>query len=261
MLTLACLGARGAEELPSPAEETLHPLLLITGTYVGYRLQYFDYHEPSPDIREHGFLNGAVVGYDGVTSENRFFFKIELEYLTGLLTYDGSYQNNGGDLTASTHDHTSLLRLQFGKNYFLDTHQVLQVYSGFTARYLYDYVQAPGGYRREISQLTVPLGLTYRQALQTWSYGLTAEADILLSGKVKSHLSDVGPTYVDIENKQSQGYGFKLGADFNFPWNKRTIVIQPTWQYWARSDSDIDRDLLEPYNTSSIFNLALLLKF
>jgi len=252
-----------AHEAPA-TEDLRNPLLTMSGVYIGYRFQYFDYQEPSPNVHQYGPLHGLVVGVDGLLPRTDFFYKIEAEYLTGVLIYDGFYQS-GGALEANTEDHTASLRLHFGFIDYLSSNTSLQIYSGLMYRYLYDYVQASGGYRREISQITLPLGITRRQALQNWAYGLTAEIDILASGAVKSHMSDVGPTYSDIENKQSRGYGVKLGADFDLPFRKMVFMIQPTFQYWLMDDSDIATNshgsFLEPYNISKMYNLSLILKF
>lgn len=246
------------------SDDLINPLLVITGPYVGYRFQYFDYVEPSPDIHQFGALNGAVVGYDGIIRGNDFFYKAELEYLTGTLSYNGYYQG-GGALEADTNDHTALLRFNIGFTTYQTTNTALQFYSGLTSRYLYDYVQASGGYRREISQVTLPLGIIRRQAFNHWAYGLMGEIDILVSGVVRSHLSDVGPSYTDIENKQSRGFGARVGAEFDIPINSMTLMIQPTFQYWVRDDSDIDTtsqgSYLEPHNTTKIYNLSVSLKF
>jgi hypothetical protein len=238
--------------------------LIPRGFSLGYRLQYFDYREPSPDVREHGPLNGIIGAFETPFGhDDKAFYRMEADYLFGRITYDGYYQN-GDSLTASSDDHTFGLRFNIGSSVAQSSNFVVRLYTGGMFRYLYDYVQASGGYRREISQLSVPLGITYRKNLQRVTVSLTSEFDLLWAGIVKSHLSDVGPTHSDITNRQKNGFGGKISGTVEWP-GKRTFIIEPSLQYWVIDDSDTDNDgtgnYLEPYNVTKMLNLNFIVRF
>lgn len=247
------------------ATDDLTSRLLPRGFSVGYRYQYFDYHEPSPDVREHGSLNGLVGAYEKpFGADSNSFFRVEGDFLFGRISYDGHYQN-GDSLNASSDDRTIGLRFNIGYS-VNQANSAIRFYTGGMFRYLYDYVQAPGGYRREISQLSVPLGMTYRKSFQKFTYSLTSEFDVLLAGIVKSYLSDVGPTHSDITNRQRTGFGGKIAGSIEWQGaGAYTYIVEPSFQYWMIDDSNLDSDgtgtYLEPFNISKILNLSFIVRF
>jgi hypothetical protein len=236
---------------------------LPKGISVGYRFQYFDYHEPSPGVREYGLMNGLGVGYEKPFGANdRAFYKIEGEFLIGKIRYDGHYLSGGG-LTANSEDYTSSLRFHIGPS-FAQGNSVVRLYAGLAGRHLYDYVQATGGYRREVLQSSLPLGIIYRRVLPKITFAVSDEVDILLNGQVKSYLSDAGPPHSNIFNVQRTGFGGRIAVTLEWP-GKHTLILEPSFQYWMMADSDTDSDgtgnYLEPANTTKMYNLNFTVRF
>ena len=99
-----------------------------------------------------------------------------------------------------------------------------------------------------------------------WFIGLVIEYDIFWSGVQKSDLSDVDDSFNDVENDQSDGYGFRGSVKFQ---NSR-FVIEPFIRYWDIDDSDpsiltidgIPVDVgIEPENNSTEIGIKVAVKF
>ena len=111
---------------------------------------------------------------------------------------------------------------------------------GLGARYLVDKGESmPGGYRRTSTYFYVPFGLNTNLTLpRAWSLVLNTEFDWMLLGKQRSRLSDVNPTWSNVTNEQTQGYGLRLSLMARKDYKKISVFAQPFWRYWHIQQSD-----------------------
>ncbi len=99
-----------------------------------------------------------------------------------------------------------------------------------------------------------------------WFVGLIIEYDIFLSGVQTSYLSEADYRYNDVENDQSDGYGFRSSVTFQ----NSHFVVEPYIRYWDIDDSDpsilssfgrpVDV-VYEPENNSTEIGIKFAIKF
>ena len=223
---------------------------------------YVAYEEPGL-MKEHGPLYGVAAAYRGAVTNSRFW-QLDFEYLTGdKLTYDGSLQDAARTpVTAPTHDRIWSFRGLFG---WITEREVLTYspFVGIALRDLNDKVQHPGGYEREITYLYLPAGLEIGNDLGNgWSWKITGELDLLLSGTVVSHLSDVNSSAPDITNRQDSGFGYRAMFSLVYGGESFGVRIQPYYQHWDVDDSDFvmltaTSYLYEPKNNTKMIGLQV----
>lgn len=216
-------------------------------------------------MREFGKLYGVSAAYERSYAERRRFARFELDVLGGTITYDGRFQN-GTPVKSGATDRYWLLKGAIGWNNDAETFRYAP-YIGFALRSLNDRIQGVGGYEREIFQVYVPLGIELRRDLGGgWTGAALGGVDMLLSGSVKSHLSDVAPGAPDVTNRQSSGFGYHFALTATYPMDAFTLLIQPYFQHWRVDDSDIvpisaTQGVMEPMNKSKLFGLRIGAEF
>jgi len=227
---------------------------------VGPELYYFYYEEREPFV-----FFGEELWDDVVMTEDGMFYGVsgaytfrgwlpssdaemtagargltlrgEGRFAVGTVDYDG--EQGGEPATISDiDDRTMELRPLIGLG-FADADSESFLYTGFGYRYLNDDLSDfPGGYERESNYYYIPIGITGTNLRSGgWSIGGTFEFDILLHGLQKTHLSDMGSGWPDVENKQKSGWGLRGSLRFERRANV-DLVVEPFVRLWAVSKSD-----------------------
>jgi hypothetical protein len=138
------------------------------------------------------------------------------------------------------------------------------IYAGIGYRYLNDDSSFdPAGYERESNYVYVPVGYAFDSSIEEgWSFGFGAEFDIFLVGNQKSYLSDVNPTYPDIDSRQESGYGCRASVRFQHKSQKGIFVVEPFIRYWDIDDSEVSIEtignLYEPANETIESGISVL---
>ncbi|NDV28040.1 hypothetical protein [Desulfovibrio sp. JC010] len=232
---------------------------------LGYEGMYMYYDEPNV-MHEKGILNGGFAAWTGYFSQYNIMLSAELEGLAGSLRYHGKY-SDGTPLECNTNDYFVSGRATMGMGFEYDRIGVTP-YLGIAARYWNDDIKATGGYERQIKQLYLPIGINLVARLDDgWSIGGTLEGDLLLGGKVKSKLSDAGPNYEDVNNKQEfgSGGGGRISAFLEYDFDDYALGMEPYFRYWQFDDSEKDTvstgTYIEPKNKFYMSGLRLYVKF
>ena len=138
------------------------------------------------------------------------------------------------------------------------------IYTGIGYRYLNDDSSFdPVGYLRESNYIYVPIGYVFDGSNEEgWSFGFGAELDLFLMGNQRSYLSDVDPTYPDVDNRQESGYGCRASVKLQYKSQKGIFVIEPFIRYWDIDDSEYSVEsigtLYEPENETIESGIAIL---
>jgi len=238
---------------------------------IGFDVRYFDYEEPGL-MEESGWMYGIVGSYI-YHGNNKLMFETSLSYVFGELDYDGQFQD-GTPRTSDTDDWLFEWRGLIGPDYRLKDSSIVTPFLGIGYRFWNDEIKGSGGYEREIQYLYLPIGVKTISPIDiNWTWGLSAEYDLFLSGKVKSHLSDVFPGLNDPENDQNfgDGYGVKFSLQFNRKLsNNYGVSIEPYISYWDIDASDLSVVTLygipigygvEPENETTEYGLRLNFTF
>jgi hypothetical protein len=197
--------------------------------------------------------------------------KEEARFAAGTVDYEG--QTWEGDLLTLTDvdDRTMELRslIGFGSGDFAGLGSEAFIYTGFGYRYLNDdSSDYAGGYERQSNYYYLPIGISGLGSNQ-WNglIGMTFEVDFLIEGLQKSHLSDAGLGYPDVENKQKRGWGLRSSIQFEFPMSQTTsITLEPYARFWMIDDSeekliDTDTSVFEPKNETVEVGVNMMIRF
>jgi hypothetical protein len=237
-----------------------------TGNDIGLSLSSYDYQEPG--IMS---LNGAKMGLDlhvvrVSEDDDLLIFRGDLRFAAGTVDY--SSVNSGS--ASGEPDWYLEARALVGKDWAIND-AVISPYAGLGYRYLFNdgrgiTSSGYGGYRRQSNYIYLPVGIIHRIALKDRArLESTLEYDQLLAGTQISSLSDVGGGYSDVTNKQSSGYGLKMGIMYQ----KNKWAIGPYIYYWNIGQSDIVygiqngvyTGLVEPENNTVEFGLKASQQF
>ncbi|WP_319760682.1 hypothetical protein [Maridesulfovibrio sp.] len=232
---------------------------------LGYEGMYMYYDEPNM-MHEKGILNGGFASWTGYFSQYNIMLNAELEGLAGSLSYNGKY-SDGTPLKCDTDDYFISGRATVGKGFDFGRTGITP-YIGIGARYWNDDIKTTGGYERQITQLYMPVGVNLVTKLnEGWSIGGTLEGSLLLGGKVKSKLSDVGSNYEDVNNTQefASGGGARVSAFLEYDFDAYALGMEPYFRYWNIEDSEKDTvstgTYMEPKNKFYMSGLRLYVKF
>ncbi len=231
---------------------------------LGFELNNYRYIEPD-FISHSGFMLGVygemtwlyLPNLLGVTSGKLNF---------GELDYDGALcdvnTNECTEYKAKTVDVITRVTHRFD---YLATEN-LGFFLGLGYRLLIDRGRGEGFYTRTGSYLFLPLGFHFN--FQNINFDF--EYDVLISGSMKSNLSEVNKTFRDIRLKQSAGSGFKITLTRQFD----ILAAQPllatiyfeNWTFDASNREVIlinnqPSDFIEPKNFSQMLGLQLGLLF
>jgi hypothetical protein len=232
---------------------------------IGAELSSITYEEPG--VMEE---SGAMIGLAGsYTYRNNWMFKIEGVFKYGQVDYEGALFDGTPLNVDNIDDYIVEARGLGGYDFSVFKATTLTPYIGFGYRYIFDDLGAasPYGYGRESNYSYSPIGIETMTDLQNgWFIGLIIEYDIFWSGVQTSYLSDFDYSLNDVENDQSDGYGFRGSVKFQ---NSR-FVIEPYIRYWEIDDSDPSiatsfgrpvAVLYEPENDSTEIGVKFAVKF
>lgn len=232
---------------------------------LGYEGMYMYYDEPDV-MHESGILNGGFGSWTGYFTDYNIMLNAEFEGLAGSLRYNGKY-SDGTSLECNTDDYFLSGHATLGMGFEFDRIGVTP-YIGIGARYWNDDIKTTGGYERQIKQLYLPIGVNLVTRLDDgWSIGGTLEGNLLLSGKVESKLSDIGPNYEDVKNTQefASGGGGRISAFLEYDFNDYALGMEPYFRYWHIKESESDTvnsgTYVEPKNKFYMSGLRLYVKF
>jgi len=238
---------------------------------IGFDTKYLDYEEDGY-MEEDGWMYG-IVGKYIYHENNGLMFKTSLSIVFGETDYDGQTQS-GTPVKADTDDWIFEWRALIGKDYRLTGGSLLTPFTGIGYRYWNNDIDASGGYEREIQYWYLPIGVkSISPLIKNWTWGVSMEYDLFLSGKIKSHISDIHPKYNDPENDQDfgDGYGVRFSLQFNSKISDSLgFSIEPYIIYWDIDESDTSTwteygmpitYVVEPENDTTIYGLRLTIPY
>jgi hypothetical protein len=235
----------------------------------GVEISGITYEEPGI-MEDEGIMYGVSVSY---TDRADYMFKVEGRYAYGQV----DYTSNGTGAIDNIDDYIFELRCLFGYDFRVDDRTVLTPYLGLGYRYLNDdsagMISSTGhwGYERESNYYYSPVGIEVVYDLENgWHCGLLAEYDIFWKGVQKSHLSDVNPSYSDMENDQDDGYGLRGSITLLRKGDTVDLLIEPYIRYWDIDKSEVKNIVYsgfiigygyEPENNSTEIGVKLAIRF
>ena len=120
----------------------------------------------------------------------------------------------------------------------------------------------PSGYERESNYLYIPLGYQFDSSHKVgWSFGATAEFDLFLWGRQRTHWSDFNPVLPDIDYRQNSGYGYRVSLRFQHKSKDAIFTIEPFFRYWDIDKSEVELGTLEPANETLEYGIKLIWRF
>ena len=238
---------------------------------MGFDARYLEYEEEDL-MEEDGWLYGVVGRYTH-HGKNHFMFETSLNYVFGELDYDG--QTWGGTpIEEDTDDWIFEGRVLLGGDFKIKSSSIITFFTGVGYRYWNDDIDGSGGYEREIEYWYLPIGVEATCAsIKNWILGIRVEYDLFLGGSVKSHLSDVHPSFNDpkVDQDFGDGYGVKASLQIDRKLSKNYgLSIEPYITYWDIDESDTSTltvygipvaYVVEPENETTAYGMRLTISF
>lgn len=225
---------------------------------VGVEGFYDVYNEPGPAVDVDTYY-GSLTG-KWVHNWSSYFTAVDLRYSIGR----DNYSSPSGSYSGATEDETDD-RIRVGMNL-----GAFSPYIGAGVRYFVDNGKGQvtdlgaQGYDRRITQLYVPLGVSYTHTMDNgWTITPNIEYDQLAYGNVNTRLGTI-PGLFNISNTQTSGYGIR--GEFMVGWktanSKTELQCGPFIRYWNISTSNTTIDpagngWIEPANNRTQYGLAL----
>ena len=235
---------------------------------MGPEFSFFKYEEPTIDVKEEAFLSGVQAAITGRSKSNALMGRVEGRFVAGRVDYDGSL-NDGTPWTDKGDDFAFEFRGLVGRDFKMGESRITPIF-GLGYRYLNDNLESQYAYEREIRYTYSPIGFEVLSPIMGgWSLGVHAEYDIFWQGIVKTHLSDVDPSYSNVRNKQDSGFGARASVFLNKNiGEKLSLSIEPFIRYWNIDRSDAAQLTYagyiigygyEPTNRTEEYGLKMLL--
>lgn len=223
---------------------------------VGTELRQYQYAEPG-FVQHVGLLYGVWGEWYWMSPIGKG--KLYGNALFGKLTYKGALCNTSGNCTpyeGPTNDIISKVATRFE----YDVNRSFMLFGGVGYRYLYDLGEGAGFYRRVGQWVFVPVGAVVRFPGDSSGSGMIhfeVEYDQIVSGQIKSDLSQANPSYDDLTLRQT-GYGLvvKLGYQFTAEWG-----VEAVYERWDLQESESattnNQTFREPKNHSDSYGLRI----
>ena len=246
----------------------------------GPEVYYYEYKEPGV-MEQDGVFYGLRLGYTDrswITTSpyaapmgGGMMFRVEGRLAFGQVDYDGGIIDlNTNQVTPYSMDDIDdwvfegrfLLGADWLRRSALST-----VYAGIGYRYLNDDTSSyTAGYERESNYLYIPVGYQFdNNQIMGWSFGFGAEFDIFIAGNQRSYLSDVSPTYWDVDMHQDSGYGYRASVKIQHKSESEIFIVEPFIRYWDIDDSEFEYvsfgTVWEPANETTEYGLTVLWMF
>ena len=237
---------------------------------LGYRYGYVTYREPGV-MEQRGSLHGATAKAQFLSGD-MLYLGAELTGLFGTIQYDGRYEDDEKTpAKAPANDYIMDARALVGGNLTSGSDDLYLIpYFGFGYRQLNDQIQIAGAYNRDVVYQYIPIGVMVNTIITPeYTLGVDLEYAQLLSGRVRSRLTDLGAKWSDVENHQSNGFGLRAAINNTWNMNKVNLLIAPYLQYWNLSDSDVQpastpsgrKMYHEPANDSTLLGIVAGVSF
>jgi len=262
MLASAAILAAITTAEAAQTREPPDPLVTRRGWEVGG--QFADYHYEEPGLMKLTGGRAGVVGAYTFTNAARVFSRIDARTSYGSL----KYESTGSGTLEEVPDWIFETRAVSGKDFLLGDRVSLSPYIGLGYRYLYNDLRGysstgAGGYRRASRYIYAPVGTTMRiHAGEHWVIAPMIEYDVFLRGRQYSYLSDIGPGFSDVSNRQTKGMGYRAYLMIE----KGRWAFGPWMHYWKIKDSEptvdnFGRVLFEPENWTREYGVELRFRF
>ena len=272
-ITVLVIGILGLFASSAQAEYTIEKYRSSNSYSVGIEGFHETYKEPIAslvDTANYGSITANWTHYFVPSARKQYFFGLD-----GRTSYSpkDNYESISGTSSGDTQREFDL-RLLSGIRYNNTDTESLSVFSGLGLRYYRDEGKGivtnlgAAGYDRRISQIYIPLGLTYNITTDSgWVITPSIEGDLLVNGTVETRLQNLGGE--DLKNTQGFASGYALRAELMIGLHNSSGVVWqvgPFVRYWNVSDSDSSCDSFgscgyEPKNSRAQYGAELRLKW
>jgi hypothetical protein len=241
---------------------------------IGPEVYHFKYEEPGV-MEEKGMFYGVCFGLtsrDWVSNQRETsepdgggMFRAEGRVAFGDVDYDGMLMVGTPYKVSGMDDLAAEGRLLLGQDW-LAFEALSTLYAGVGYRYLNDNLAPdPAGYERESNYLYIPLGYNFDSGQGIgWAFGFGAEFDVFVFGRQESHLSDLDPMLLDVDNDQDSGYGYRASIKLKHKSRDAIFTFEPFFRYWDIDKSDRDdtyHAFVEPANETTEYGIQLIWMF
>ena len=236
---------------------------------VGPEFRNYKYSEPG-FVSHEGILYGGNVEYyqslrrPKYASEGQSVFgtaySVGGQILIGTLNYDGALCDGLGNCEPYQAK-TSDVIYRLNAKYHIQPNTRFSLQFGLGYRHLIDKGQGVGFYLRTGSWFYAPLTLEFKSPIsKDMKFYLASEFDLILSGGIRSNLSEVDPNFSDVYMTQSgNGLILKTGAEF------RSIRVNLIYETWTLNESNQVESggstFVEPKNSSQSLGVQLSYDF
>jgi hypothetical protein len=223
------------------------------------------YREPGV-MKNSGILYGAAASYTRYyqPSYQKRLFRMEGEFATGEVDYDGSLMDGTPYSLEGIRDYLVNVRIVWGELWRTKAWEN-QLYFGLGYRYLNDDSSFDShGYERQSNYLYLPLGVkTYNELGDNWYLGLGGELDVLLIGLQISGIAESETDSSDVENWQWPGFGVRGSVELRHRTKSLDLAVAPFIQYWwiDNSQESASGVWCEPRNNTLEYGLSLIWRF
>ena len=210
---------------------------------------YDSYSEPNI-MREYGFVQGLALGYEHLTESGRTLFQVDGDIEIGHLTYDGAVVSGSVSTPSVQRAADSIYNLRGTAGYVtqFESELILIPYAGLGYRLLTDKIEGASSYLRTVSYLYVPFGAKLvREFSDAFSIVAMSDLDVIIYGSVVSKLSDVNPSFPDLQMTNS-GFGVSASVSFVYDFGSFTGHLTPYYQRWDMQQSSKSMGFVEPAN-------------
>ncbi len=208
---------------------------------IGPQVFYFYNKENSFDIKKTGILYGVDTKLN-LNLSSSYRIKAELEAAHNYLDYDGhTWQDS--DLKAQSKDWLVKGAVCLDKDFGLFRGFSFSVFGGVGWQYWYNRLMDDTGYLLETESWFLPVGFWFSKQVDRGIFWHSKiEVDILLSGQIKSYLSDVNNNLNDpsFHLGLGEGYGFFLESILEKRDSSKILPCSVGLfvKYWKMKDSD-----------------------
>ena len=221
---------------------------------IGGELRQYKYSEPG-FVTHEGLMYGAYLDYLYRFTPSTFV-SAGGNLIYGSLNYDGGLCDEFGSCQpykATTNDLITRTHVRV----HIKPSSTVSLQIGLGLRYLSDKGQGQGFYLRTGTWFYVPLAASLSVPLQNQAkLNFLAEYDVVVSGGIKSNLSEIDVDYSDVYMTQTGG-GFILKAAYE--WSQ--FKVSGFYETWSLNESAPvttgGSTFIEPKNESQSFGLQL----
>lgn len=219
---------------------------------LGPYVSHFNYKEPGV-MEDKGYLSG-IFGAVTLRPDQAD------AYWPGMYRLDGSIGFGEVDYTSQSTGSINgidefMLEARYVAGYDFPAASGARVtpYAGLGYRYLRDdsggmrSSTGHSGYKRESNYWYIPVGVEASGPLAGgWGAGFTAEFDVFLRGKQKSHLGDAVLGLGTLENTQDSGYGARGSVRITRETAGAVFLLEPYVRWWKIDDSRLSLIACDP---------------